>query len=130
MVPLKNSTRRRAVDDPTFCKDWINDPCFDWTVNQRFSNTPATAELSRRNFYFLTMNHPIRFYVLQGGKIVPKEMNNVTIFCIDDDPDILSLLQKILTTAGYSVIVASDGKRGIDKALIRRRSFPSSSNRC
>ncbi len=44
--------------------------------------------------------------------MVPKETNNVTILCIDDDPDVLNLLQKILTGAGYSVIVAGDGKKG------------------
>ena len=52
--------------------------------------------------------------------MVPKETNNVTILCIDDDPDVLNLLQKILTGAGYSVIVAGDGKKGIDEAQSRR----------
>ena len=52
--------------------------------------------------------------------MVPKETNDVTILCIDDDPDVLNLLKKILTGAGYSVIVAGDGKRGIEEALSRQ----------
>lgn len=43
-----------------------------------------------------------------------------TILCIDDDRDILNLLEKILSTAGYNIIKAADGKQGINEALSRK----------
>ena len=50
----------------------------------------------------------------------PKQANDITILCVDDDSDVLNLLKKILTGAGYSVSVAADGKQGIAEALSRQ----------
>lgn len=49
-----------------------------------------------------------------------KRASEVVILCIDDDRDVLSLLEKILTGAGYSVITATDGRQGIQEAVNRQ----------
>lgn len=42
-----------------------------------------------------------------------KPSNGNTILCIDDDPDIRNLLKSILSGAGYTVIMAENGKHGL-----------------
>jgi type II secretory ATPase GspE/PulE/Tfp pilus assembly ATPase PilB-like protein/DNA-binding response OmpR family regulator len=42
--------------------------------------------------------------------------SKVVILCIDDDHDVLNLLEKILTGAGYTVITSGDGGQGIVEA--------------
>ncbi|MCX5849312.1 MAG: diguanylate cyclase [Deltaproteobacteria bacterium] len=43
-----------------------------------------------------------------------------TILCIDDDSDILKLLGKLLSGAGYTIISAVDGKQGLIEARSRK----------
>ena len=40
-------------------------------------------------------------------------MENKTILIVDDDPLVLDVLQEILTSGGYSVLKAENGKDGI-----------------
>lgn len=40
-----------------------------------------------------------------------------TILCIDDHPDVLELLNSILESGGYSVLTATSGREGIEKAI-------------
>ena len=37
---------------------------------------------------------------------------------VDDEPDVLSLLEVLLTSYGYSVITASDGQQALEKARV------------
>ncbi|MHB9098083.1 MAG: ATPase, T2SS/T4P/T4SS family [Syntrophales bacterium] len=46
--------------------------------------------------------------------------SGATILCIDDDRDVLSLLEKILAGAGYTVITAGDGMEGLVEARNRQ----------
>jgi CheY-like chemotaxis protein len=41
----------------------------------------------------------------------------VNVLVIDDEPSVLELMDSMLSTEGYNVIVASSGKEGIEKAL-------------
>ncbi|HOK01987.1 MAG TPA: response regulator [Spirochaetota bacterium] len=42
-------------------------------------------------------------------------MSDKKILVIDDDPDILESISAILSSEGFSVVTAMDGKEGIDK---------------
>ncbi len=46
-----------------------------------------------------------------------KNDSGIVILCIDDDHEILTLLEKILTDAGYSVTLAADGNLGLEEAI-------------
>jgi DNA-binding response OmpR family regulator len=37
------------------------------------------------------------------------------ILIIDDDPDMRAMLEKFLTSAGHEVILAADGRKGVEK---------------
>ena len=43
--------------------------------------------------------------------------NNDTVLVVEDDPDLLAVLPRILTGAGYSVRTASDGEDGLLRVL-------------
>ena len=43
-----------------------------------------------------------------------------TILCVDDEPTQLMLLRLALTRAGYQVLEAPDGQKGIEMALERK----------
>lgn len=49
-----------------------------------------------------------------------KRTSEILILCIDDDLDVLNLLKTILTGAGYSVIVAGNGRLGLHEARVRQ----------
>ena len=40
-----------------------------------------------------------------------------TVLCVDDEPTQLMLLRLALTRAGYTVLEASDGQKGIETAV-------------
>jgi PAS domain S-box-containing protein len=46
-----------------------------------------------------------------------KSFEKVNVLAIDDEPSVLELMDSMLSTEGYNVIVASSGKEGIEKAL-------------
>ena len=46
-----------------------------------------------------------------------------TILCVDDDPTQLMLLRLALTRAGYQVLEAPDGKKGVDLAIKHKPSL-------
>jgi CheY-like chemotaxis protein len=41
----------------------------------------------------------------------------LTVLCVDDEPTQLMLLRLALTRAGYQVLEAADGQKGIDMAI-------------
>ena len=43
-----------------------------------------------------------------------------TVLLIEDDPDVRAAVERVLTTAGYTVQTASDGQNGLRTALSRR----------
>src|SRR3989338_9624208 len=47
-------------------------------------------------------------------------MTKKRILAIDDEPDILEVLEKRLTLDGYEVVLAKDGKSGLEKALSQK----------
>ena len=47
-------------------------------------------------------------------------MANKTILVVDDDVHVLDILERNLTTAGYSVLQAQNGKEGISMAKDRK----------
>lgn len=49
-----------------------------------------------------------------------KRASESVILCIDDDRDVLNLLEKILTAAGYSVVTAENGNQGLREARNRQ----------
>jgi CheY-like chemotaxis protein len=46
-----------------------------------------------------------------------KSFEKVNVLAIDDEPSVLELMDSMLSTEGYNVIMASSGKEGIEKAL-------------
>ena len=44
------------------------------------------------------------------------EESNYKILAVDDEPDVLSLLNLMLTSQGYNVVTASDGQEALEKA--------------
>ena len=42
-----------------------------------------------------------------------------TVLVIEDNADVLSLIQRMLTSSGFSVVSASDGETGLAEALDR-----------
>jgi two-component system, sensor histidine kinase and response regulator len=46
---------------------------------------------------------------LKGSEIV-----NKTVLCIDDAPDILLLYKRLLESHGYNVVLASNGREGLE----------------
>lgn len=44
------------------------------------------------------------------------EESNYKILAVDDEPDVLSLLNLMLTSQGYNVVTAADGQEGLEKA--------------
>ncbi len=49
-----------------------------------------------------------------------KRSHEAVILCIDDDNEVLNLLKRILTGAGYSVVTAADGRQGLIEAQDRQ----------
>jgi PleD family two-component response regulator len=49
--------------------------------------------------------------------IGPKSSNKKTILLIDDDPDMIEIGRKIIVSAGYNFISASNGQEGLDFIL-------------
>ncbi len=49
--------------------------------------------------------------------IGPKSANKKTILLIDDDPDMIEIGRKIIVSAGYNFISASNGQEGLDFIL-------------
>jgi len=52
------------------------------------------------------------------GFLVPrKKANGTKILIVDDEPDLVQTVQDRLEMSGYTVVTASDGKEGLEKAL-------------
>ncbi|OGC10934.1 hypothetical protein A3K48_00095 [candidate division WOR-1 bacterium RIFOXYA12_FULL_52_29] len=47
-----------------------------------------------------------------------EEKLKIKALVVDDEPDVLSLLEVLLTSYGYSVITASDGQQALEKARV------------
>lgn len=45
------------------------------------------------------------------------ERQQLRLLVVDDDPSILSLLESLLSEAGYQVFTAADGKQGLERAM-------------
>jgi CheY-like chemotaxis protein/curved DNA-binding protein CbpA len=85
-----------AVSDRYFDKDGLERICLRF-----ISNTPAPAHVAE---------HRVERAPANGKKIL----------IADDDPLLRKVLGKILTEAGYEVVVAEDGERAVEKAASER----------
>lgn len=48
------------------------------------------------------------------------EEKKIKVLVVDDEPDVVSLLEVLLTSYNYSVITASDGQQALEKARAER----------
>ena len=48
------------------------------------------------------------------------EEKKIKVLVVDDEPDVVSLLEVLLNSYGYSVITASDGQQALEKARAER----------
>lgn len=48
------------------------------------------------------------------GNVLALEQQNIRILCVDDEPNILSSLRRLLRPHGYQVVVANSGKEGLE----------------
>ena len=64
--------------------------------------------------------HETFWVACEEGKMPVNRSSGAIILCIDDDRDILNLLDKILAGAGYMVIKAENGMRGLVEARNRQ----------
>lgn len=102
-------------------------------VAQRLAMDPATTDLPvlvvsvtdkdprLKQFGMRTLSKPLdRDALLANVSELLEEDEKRPVLVIDDDPDVRELLRANLTRAGFEVVLAQDGREGIELAQVRR----------